>query len=305
MEDKKIKLQVKQQKDPSEFDINSGEIFTELQNTYQNYSTDFLRKEVWIAYKKLVASVPIISFPDENDFEPKGYLQSQERLYRQSQYGEVVNGLFPFHNSCIFYQGGEPVGLGYFEHRYTVKNTDPSFDLFFTLKVLQTDIIQIEKFLNYQLTQSFEENHIRYTSFLKVICLKFFELLEKKYNPFITDFIEQHLKDNKSDPQEIAPGYTLTRQVLIMHYLLKKAGVEMRAVVGITDVSRIVQGITSRQLGAKEISNTEIYKRLKNPLKGTSEIAFQKDLRFVRDVFEKLSLMEIVEEINKEITDRD
>jgi hypothetical protein len=306
----KYKLKEKEREEfhkPSRYDVDSGEIFTELQNTYKKYSTDFLTDAVWQAYRQLFASVPIISFPTENDSEPKNYLEHQNRLYKHSLNGETKEGIFPFHDCYIFYHGKEPIALGYFAHRYKVKSSDPYFDLFFTLKILQTDLMILNEFLEYQLSESFEGNKMKYSSFLKAISSKYSELLEEKYVPPINHFIEQESENEivKNEPESTASSYTLTRQVLFLYYLLKKAGVESKSVVDITEISRIVQGITSRQLGAKDISNTDIYKRLRNPLKETSSHAFQKDLRFVRDLFEKLSLLDVVAEINKEITDRD
>lgn len=289
----------------SKYDINSGYIFTELQYSFNNFSKEFLLDQVWEAYRKLVSNIPLISYSATEDEGAAAYIKNLEFRYNR----DVVNLSdlieFPFPKYHLFYNGGEPIAVGMFEDRYVVKLEDPYFDLFFVLKMLQTDVMGLQQFLQFQLQNSFQ-NQPDFVSFLKAVSSKYADLLEARHTPLIKDFIDSLTTKNVSDVEDRRshPDFTLNRQVLFMYYLLNKAGVE-KTVVDTTEMARIIQGITSRQLGAKNIVNTDIYKRLKNPLKDNSKGSFKSDLVFVRNLFEKLSLNDVVDEINKEINHLD
>ena len=290
---------------PSRYDINSGYIFTELQYSFTTFSREFLIEQIWEAYKKLVATVPLISISSSDEEDKSHYIKNLEFRYKRDVANLPDLKEFPFPQYYLFYSGSEPIAVGLFEDRYVVKRNDPYFDLFFVLKILQTDIMEFESFLQFQLDNSFQERS-DFISFLKAICSKYTELLAERHTPLVTDFIDSLSQKSESLVESGSPksDFTLTRQVLFMDYLLKKAGIE-RTVVDLTEIARVVQGITSRQLGAKSIENTDIYKRLKNPLKDNSKGSFKSDLVFVRNLFEKLSLSDVVTEINKEINHLD
>ena len=289
----------------SKYDINSGYIFTELQYAFNNYSKEFLLDQVWEAYRKLVSNIPLISYSATEDEGAAGYIKNLEFRYKRDVANLSDLMEFPFPKYHLFYTGGEPIAVGMFEDRYVVKLEDPYFDLFFVLKMLQTDVMELQQFLQFQLQNSFQ-NQPDFVSFLKAVSSKYADLLEARHTPLIKDFIDNLSTKNVSDVEDRSsnPDFTLNRQVLFMYYLLNKAGVE-KTVVDTTEMARIIQGITSRQLGAKNIVNTDIYKRLKNPLKDNSKGSFKSDLVFVRNLFEKLSLNDVVDEINKEINHLD
>jgi hypothetical protein len=266
---------------------------------------EFLIEQVWAAYKKLVATVPLMSIPPPDEVDHSAYIKNLEFRYKRDVANLTELKDFPFPQYYLFYLGGVPVAVGFFEKRYVVKTTDPYFDLFFVLKILQTDIMELDRFLQFQLENNFQEC-AEFISFLKAICSKYSELLEDRHTPILTDFTDSLSKKNESrvEAAKSISDYTLNRQVLFMYYLLNKAGVE-KTVVDTTEIARIIQGITTRQIAAKRIENTDIYKRLKNPLKDNSKGSFKSDLVFVRNLFEKLSLSDVVSEINKEINHLD
>lgn len=93
------------------------------------------------------------------------------------------------------------------------------------------------------------------------------------------------------------PEFTTSRQVLAMHFLFEHCNVNN---VDTTDKARFIQFLTGREINAKSIANTNIYKKLKSPFPA-SDKALTIDLQFIRNYFEKLGLIEIVNKINKEI----
>jgi len=119
----------------------------------------------------------------------------------------------------------------------------------------------------------------------------------------ITEEILDEMKPKELDisseeiPSNVPKEFTTGRQVLAMHYLLKHAGVND---TDKTAQARFIQFLTCKQLGAKNIRNTDIYKRLRSPI-AVNEETSTKDLQFIRTYFEELGLTAIVKEINKEI----
>jgi hypothetical protein len=86
------------------------------------------------------------------------------------------------------------------------------------------------------------------------------------------------------------PDFTTARQVLAIHYLLKYSKADQASNA---DVARFIKFLTGKNY-------KNIYKRVCNPLSSRDK-ELTEDLRFVRDLFEKLRLTEIVKMINNEI----
>lgn len=93
-------------------------------------------------------------------------------------------------------------------------------------------------------------------------------------------------------------GFTSARQVLAIHYLLIEAGIS--PVDNLTVVARFVQFVTGREINAKRIQDTTIYKRVVQPFK-LNDDELQKDLIYVKKFFETLNLSTIVAQIDQEI----
>lgn len=288
------------------FDIDAGVIFCNLEDNYSAFETSFLRGEVWNGYKKLAVERRI-----ENSFKNEGKDDENYLNRLKVEYDRAVedehNDTFPFPDFYLYLKGGRPVGWVSYTEPCIIRKDDSDFDLFFALKAFDMDIMVLEGFLAFHLTHNFKGDVNEYCKFLKLLCHKYAPFLEKRHTPVIADFIERRNSDEKAQPGDgqhatgkSKEGYTLDQQVLFFHFLFKKLGVD-RHNAYVTDIARIVQGLTSRQLSAKEIKNTDVYKRLANPLNSSKKGGFKDDLRFVRDLFEQLNLQDIVSEINKEI----
>ncbi|MBL0191164.1 MAG: hypothetical protein IPQ18_07430 [Saprospiraceae bacterium] len=95
---------------------------------------------------------------------------------------------------------------------------------------------------------------------------------------------------------------TLHQQFLIFHYLFIHLNIR-RNTIDKTEIARFIQFATQKQLEAKHIKNTKIYKLVDNPFngyqkeKGTTQTNLQK----VRELFENIGLKEIAELVSKDI----
>jgi hypothetical protein len=115
--------------------------------------------------------------------------------------------------------------------------------------------------------------------------VEFLNSIIEKYNTLSSDSIRE--ASNKE--------FTLARQNLVLHYLLKHSGVTN---IDKTNVARLIQLVTGRE-GDKDIENTRIYRFVKSPF--LSDKNLKKDLQFIRPYFENLGLQAIMDDINKEI----
>lgn len=95
---------------------------------------------------------------------------------------------------------------------------------------------------------------------------------------------------------------TLHQQFLIYHYLFKHLDVSINS-IDKTQIARFIQFATQKQLEAKKIQNTSIYKLVDNPFNGYKKDngTTQTNLQKVRDLFESIGLKEIAEIVSKDI----
>jgi hypothetical protein len=93
-----------------------------------------------------------------------------------------------------------------------------------------------------------------------------------------------------SDLSDKSKEFTTARQVLAVHYLLKYANVKN---VDKTEITRFIHFLTGKNFD-------NIYKKLQNPFK-LNDKSLKEDLRFIRDYFERLGMIEIVKMINNEL----
>jgi hypothetical protein len=93
------------------------------------------------------------------------------------------------------------------------------------------------------------------------------------------------------------PGTTAT-QVLAMHFLLKQCGIN--PIDQPANVARFLQFLTGKETNAKKIQNTNLYKNISHPFK-EHEKSLLKELKTIREYFEKMGLDAIVAMIDCEI----
>jgi len=124
----------------------------------------------------------------------------------------------------------------------------------------------------------------------------------QEFNQFL-----RNEEDELSTPQEanILPikntEVTVRRQALAIHYLLKNSKYRDD---NYSEKARFTQFLTGRETNVLKIKDTNIKKIIDN-LFPSSEKQLIKDLQFVREYFEKLGIQSIIDEINKEISNRE
>lgn len=115
---------------------------------------------------------------------------------------------------------------------------------------------------------------------------------------------EMQTTNQPTPPQtEIEPiDSTLHQQFLIFHYLFKHLEISPNT-IDKTEIARFIQFATQKQLEAKKIQNTSIYKLVDNPFNGYKKEKgiTQKNLQKVRELFESIGLKEIAEIVSKDI----
>jgi len=98
------------------------------------------------------------------------------------------------------------------------------------------------------------------------------------------------------EQEEKNKAFTLARQNLVIHYLLKHSGIS--SYIDKTNIARIIQLLTGRE-GNKKAEDTRVYRFVKSPF--LSDKNLKRDLQFIRPYFENLGMQAIIDDINKEI----
>ncbi|MBT3799762.1 MAG: hypothetical protein HOG05_01290, partial [Bacteroidetes bacterium] len=126
------------------------------------------------------------------------------------------------------------------------------------------------------------------------------EKLMLKYLP--RDLFDE--EEQVEDPiiQKKVENNTLSKRVLVMHFLLKEAGVELRTNTNISAVARLTHLVFDIKI-PNRIQDSNIYKYLSKAPNFKNDQEIKKDLQDVRTYFEDINAKEIVEKINSEIAD--
>ena len=125
-------------------------------------------------------------------------------------------------------------------------------------------------------------------------CELFLEFLDSeklKYTPLDNKVDDSDVVISNDEHKKQIEEFTMARQVLAVHYLMKYCQVKD---VDKTAIARFIYFLTSKNYG-------NIYKLIRNPLKGTL-LKNNEDLKFIRKYFEELEMEEVVKMINNEIS---
>src|ERR1035437_2498982 len=124
-------------------------------------------------------------------------------------------------------------------------------------------------------------------------CELFLEFLDSeklKYKPLGNKMIDSDVVISNEEHKKEIEEFTMARQVLAVHYLMKYCQVKD---VDKSVIARFIYFLTSKNHG-------NIYKLVRNPLKGTL-LKNNDDLKFIRKYFEELEMEEVVKMINNEM----
>jgi hypothetical protein len=152
------------------------------------------------------------------------------------------------------------------------------------------------------LTNALQSEYINYEH--RMFYFQFYFHYEKEYLSFLFKILDELKKtesivnDNIGDKKESKKEFTTGRQVLAIHYLMDELNVLGKT--DKTEIARFIQFLTGRETGVAKIQDTTIYQKVKTPFPANDK-QLEKDLRFIRNYFEKLGLQNIAEKISKEI----
>ena len=121
--------------------------------------------------------------------------------------------------------------------------------------------------------------------------LAFLDSEKHKYTPLDNKISNSEIVITNEEHKKEIEEFTMARQVLAVHYLMKYCQVKD---VDKTAIARFIYFLTSKHYG-------NIYKLVRNPLKGTLP-KNNDDLKFIRKYFEELEMEEVVKMINNEMS---
>jgi hypothetical protein len=144
-----------------------------------------------------------------------------------------------------------------------------------------------------QLLDRYTDNDIIWTFAEYKTCELFLEFLDsekQKYMPLVDGNNDSDASITNEKHKKEIEEFTMSRQVLAVHYLMKYCQVKD---VDKTVIARFIYFLTSK-------NHENIYKLVRNPLKGTL-LKNNEDLKFIRKYFEELQMEEVVKMINNEM----
>ena len=297
--------------------IDTGKLFMQITEHYKAFDTSFLKGKVQRAFKCVCLGYTLPTVGNESE-EKKAYLQRQKALYSEEVQQIEKEGSFPFPSYFLNVNGKEVVGLYHFddgcvleadEVKEYLEKKEGGYDLFFSLQLFFTDPFEVNDFLRYHLEHSFHSNRTIYHDFLRTLCVKYSEYLEKKHSPLLQAFIQHELKLKAAflieENKEAAPlqqkGWTLQQKILFFHYSFEALGYS-RHVADVTAAASLIKMLIEKEPKTGDVRNTDIYKKFLKPLaKGDAQL--QKDLTFIRKEMEKCNLQAALALLDKDLRD--
>ena len=310
-------MEAQSKKNGHPYAIDTGKLFMRLMEHYKAFDTSFLVGKVQRAFKCVCLGYTLPTVSDDSE-EGKAYLQRQKTLYKEEVQQLEKEGGFPFPSYFINVNGKEVVGLYHFddgcvlgekEVKEYLEKKEGEYDLFFSLQLFFTDPFEVNDFLRYHLEHSFQNNRTIYHDFLRTLCVKYSEYLEKKHSPLIQAFIQHELKPEAAflieENKEAAPlqqkGWTLQQKILFFHYSFEALGYSRNA-VDVSAAASLIRMLIEKEPKAADVRNTDIYKKFLKPLaKGDAQL--QKDLTFIRKEMEKCNLQAALALLDKDLRD--
>lgn len=184
-----------------EFNINTGNIYTQLCNKWDELPREIFEQMEW-KLKTILSQQKLITVPFSRKM--KKYLDGQKKALKSVQEESMDLNNPPFTGYFVHPHGNAGFDLiAYNENCILEYAKDEDFDFFFALKLIALDLINVEKFLDYQFEINFNSNSKDYKRFLKAILLKYKPWV--KLYPIakiVNSFIENEL--NGSENRELS-----------------------------------------------------------------------------------------------------
>ncbi len=201
----------------------------------------------------------------------------------------------------------------------TLTLNNSHFDYFFALKCAQIDLMELDRFLAYQLQESFAGNFPHFEAFLHNLFRKYnaantaqnaagFQISTEiqettldwlKRNAFM-ESTPRIMKQNAATNPAL-PDLTTYQWALVFHYSLAALGLTARVDLDTSDVARFMHVVLGKPL--PKIQNSEIYKTYREASVDTFRPQLLPDLERIRPLFEQAGFSKALESIDKKIKD--
>lgn len=198
----------------------------------------------------------------------------------------------------------------------TLCPNDPDFDFFFAVKLDQVDLMDIDKFLEYQLRVSFTGGFPLFERFLSALLRKYnagksdenaaWPVISSEIRETVQDWLSQYSHINKKSPVNSTPSISTNmphlnnRQwALLFHYALEALDSTGRANPSAADVARFMHLVMGKPF--TKIQNSEIYGHYRNVFSDRRANELIEDLETIKPLFETVGMTKAVESIDKKI----
>jgi hypothetical protein len=214
----------------------------------------------------------------------------------------------------------------------TVRFDEPHFDYFFTLKLCQLDIMEVDRFLAYQLRESFKMERPLFRKFLSRISKKYrnrksgFIPGAPVIGPDLNEIIQEKIAelsqmktkeenlpikpDNANStlapslkhtkPDVMHPVFSTRQWSAMLVVALEALGLDQIKIDDhVSNVARLLHIILGKQMN--ELSNSEPYKKISDVFSNKSEIQLKKDFKVVRLHFQQVGWAKALEIIDLKI----
>ncbi len=201
----------------------------------------------------------------------------------------------------------------------TLTPNDQHFDYFFALKCVQIDLMELDRFLAYQIHESFDDNFPHFDAFLHNLFRKYnasnstqnavgFQI-STEIQETILDWLKHNalmestpriMKQNAATNPAL-PDLTTYQWALVFHYSLAAMGLTARVDLDAADVARFMHVVLGKPLS--KIQNSEVYKTYREASADSLRPQLLPDLERIRPLFEQAGFSKALESIDKKIKD--
>lgn len=278
----------------SEFDINTGDIYSDL-----SLLEDILPRDFFYEYEQKLEDL-LYYKPLDNLKLPFNDPYTEEKLYENNFHTEHHKD--PGHRPYTWFFLKESRAIdGYelvdFMNQYIVDRIDDKeyFDYFFAIRFRLMDFMKIRQFLFFQYNKNFKNDINAYEIFLHDLLLKYDDLLNDKQRGVVAakviDEIKQGVKVISTSEFNKTDDAVLAVKVLAIHYLLKAVDPEMKRKDAAK--TRFINMLTGK-------NPDNIYKMVQNPLATRTGNNRLDEMEEVRKYFQELGLSQVLDLINKD-----
>jgi hypothetical protein len=171
--------------------INAGGIFHDLKRNWRRFEPEFITEFIETMESIAIDNGSTVSAKDKNNWP---YLENNKAILSERK--RTTNpDVFPYVDYFFSYErGADKASLYSFDEERIIEQSHTYFDLFFTLKLVFIDPLNINTFFDWQLDRNFNSDLKSFESFLDNLSLKYYFIRDWNY----TDKIKQYLNEKLS-----------------------------------------------------------------------------------------------------------